>query len=242
MEKLFKHFGVPLIQAPGEAEALGSYKRRFGDCVAILTEDTDVLTYNVPIFLSNFDTKTGECDAIYIEDVLESLEFTHDQFIDFCIMCGCDYNPRIPRNGPAAAFSKITQFGSIDKFIENEKTKDKPLDYTILNHVRSRELFKTYGNLVPIEQVKCQKILNKYKSLYWETLINFDELFDFLNINKCKYSFSDIEDNWKESEIVFEEEIEDKDKEEDKEEDEKEEDKDKDKDKDEEEIMFADEV
>lgn len=208
MESIFRHFGVPLTQAPGEAEALGSYKCRHGDCAAILTEDTDVLTYNAPIFLSNLDTSNGDCDVIYVEDVLEMLNFTHDEFIDFCIMCGCDYNPRIPRNGPAAAFKIITQFRSIDKFIEEEKKKDNPLDYKILNHVRSRELFKTYGNLVPIEKVNCAKTLKKYKSLYWETLISFDELFDFLRRSKCKCSFSNIEEYWKEADIVFEEELE----------------------------------
>lgn len=211
---IFKAFGVPVIQAPGEAEALGSYKCRYGDCVAILTEDTDVLTYNVPIFLSDLDTATGDCEAIYVEDVLEALDMTHDQFIDFCIMCGCDYNPRIPRNGPAAAFKFIKKFGSIEKFIEEEGRKAsqeedyKPLNYKILNHIRSRELFKTYGNLVPINKIKSEKILKKYKSLYWETLISFEDLFSFLNRSRCRYSQDNIEELWKEADVVFSEELE----------------------------------
>jgi flap endonuclease-1 len=32
-----------------------------------------------------------------------------DQFIDFCILCGCDYTPKIPQIGPIKAYKMIKE-------------------------------------------------------------------------------------------------------------------------------------
>ena len=47
-------FGIPYIQAPGEAEALGSHMCITNEFKALLTEDTDVLAYGIPIFISEY--------------------------------------------------------------------------------------------------------------------------------------------------------------------------------------------
>ena len=35
--------------------------------------------------------------------MLEELQLTRDQFIDLCILCGCDYTDKIPGIGPVRA-------------------------------------------------------------------------------------------------------------------------------------------
>ena len=45
---------------------------------------------------------------------MESLGLTEEQFIDFCIMCGCDYNKNIPKVGPANSYTLIKEHKSID--------------------------------------------------------------------------------------------------------------------------------
>ena len=47
----------------------------------------------------------------------------HDQFIDMCILCGCDYCPTIPKIGPVRAMKLIQKYGSIDVFLETERLK-----------------------------------------------------------------------------------------------------------------------
>jgi 5'-3' exonuclease len=194
LKNLLTLFGVPFIQAPGEAEALAAYLSNIKDITAILTEDTDVLAYGTSIFISDYNTSSGECQVIYLKDVLEALDYSFAEFQDFCIMCGTDYNYNIPNYACMKVFKVITQYRSIEKFIEAEDKKNKPLDYKILNHKRSRELFQTFGEL---------KNGGQFKTEYWKTLNEFDNLYDFLRLKQCRYSTTNIEDLWMTAKITF---------------------------------------
>ena len=49
------------------------------------------------------------------DKALSELNLTWDQFIDVCIMCGCDYCDSIKGIGPVKALSLIKQHGSIEE-------------------------------------------------------------------------------------------------------------------------------
>jgi hypothetical protein len=60
----------------------------------------DALAHATPILLRHLSYSAGAGkDVIAIDHakVLEETELTHAQFIDFCILCGCDYSDT-PRN------------------------------------------------------------------------------------------------------------------------------------------------
>ena len=42
---------------------------------------------------------------------------TYEQFIDFCILCGCDYTSKIPNVGPIKAYSYIKAHKNIENII-----------------------------------------------------------------------------------------------------------------------------
>jgi len=67
------------------------------------------------------------------------MELTSDEFLDFCIMCGTDYNDNIPGVGPVKAYALIKEYGSIEHI-----GRQTSLDISILNHIKSRELFRNY--------------------------------------------------------------------------------------------------
>ena len=76
-------------------------------------------------------------------EVLEKFKLT-EEFLDFCIMCGTDYNKNIFRVGPSKAFQYVSDYKSIiDIGKENKK-----VDISILNHNRVRELFQDYEKKV----------------------------------------------------------------------------------------------
>jgi flap endonuclease-1 len=50
--------------------------------------------------------------------VLEGLGLTREQFIDMCILCGCDYCPSIKGIGAKTALTLIQKHGSIEKVLE----------------------------------------------------------------------------------------------------------------------------
>lgn len=64
-----------------------------------------------------------------MERVLEQLNITMVQFIDFCILSGCDYCDTIKGVGPSTAMRLIVQHGSIEKVLENLEPEKMPANF-----------------------------------------------------------------------------------------------------------------
>jgi len=58
--------------------------------------------------------------------MINKMELTNEEFIDMCILCGCDYSPKIEGIGPVKAYKFIKDFHTIENVIayckeENER-------------------------------------------------------------------------------------------------------------------------
>jgi 5'-3' exonuclease len=135
IKKFLDIMSVPYIQSKTEGETLCSYMCKWGLVDAVMTDDTDVLAYGTPIFISDMNSVSGMCKVIGHEELMEVLEMTEETFRDFCIMCGTDYNTNIKKVGQETAYKLIKEFLSIDALPEK-------YDVSILNHIRVRELFR----------------------------------------------------------------------------------------------------
>jgi 5'-3' exonuclease len=139
---LFDILNIPYYDAPVEAETTCSDLCKRGIVDAVLSEDTDVLAYSTPVFLTKIDVYNDTCVRLHHDEILKSLEITKEQFLDLCIMCGCDYNKNIPKVGIESSLKYIKKYVSIE-----EIGKETKLDIKILNHVRTRELFTDYKEI-----------------------------------------------------------------------------------------------
>jgi flap endonuclease-1 len=127
------------VRAPGEAEEYCAFLSNRGIVDYVLTEDTDCLTFGAKKVL--FNNKGNEYLLCELDIVLKELNLSQDQFIDFCILCGCDYLPGIPKIGPVNSLKIIQKHKTIDSFIqENEKIKKYIIPVTF-NYSLARELF-----------------------------------------------------------------------------------------------------
>jgi 5'-3' exonuclease len=135
-KELFSICGVPFIDSKGEAEATCSVMNKTGIVAAVLTDDTDVMACMAPVMLYKLNFEDQTCTEITIQDVLEALELQPSQFIDFCIMCGTDYNGSIQKIGCEKAYKLIREFQTIENI---DQYTDIPV--TVFNHVRTREIF-----------------------------------------------------------------------------------------------------
>lgn len=54
---------------------------------------------------------------------LAGLKLTHEQFIDLCILCGCDYTDSIKGIGPIKALKMIQDYGNIEGVLKALDTK-----------------------------------------------------------------------------------------------------------------------
>jgi flap endonuclease-1 len=143
-KKLLQLMGVPVVEAPGEAEAQCAQMCKDDVVWAISTEDMDSLTFGTPRLLRNLMAPASQkipVTEFEYAKVLEELQLTPDQFIDLCILCGCDYTDKIGGIGPHRALNFIKEHGSIDKVLEAlDQSKYKipePFPYE-----QARQLFK----------------------------------------------------------------------------------------------------
>ena len=116
--KMLSLMGFPVIKASAEAEAqcVELLKQKVVDAVA--SEDMDCLTFGCSMLLRGFKSKDKTIVEIELSKVLQSLELTMDQFVDFCILCGCDYCDSIKNMGPVKALKYIKEYKTIEKVLE----------------------------------------------------------------------------------------------------------------------------
>jgi flap endonuclease-1 len=127
-KKLLDSKGIRYIQATGEADTLISYIFAEKDdslprAVAVLSADSDMLTYGCPILITEISLQTA---TIYrLDRVLEYLKMTREMFVDFCILCGCDYSSKITGIAIKGANSYIIKHKKIETIITHINTDTK---------------------------------------------------------------------------------------------------------------------
>eukprot|EP00761_Pharyngomonas_kirbyi_P003065 gb/GECH01003069.1/.p1 GENE.gb/GECH01003069.1/~~gb/GECH01003069.1/.p1 ORF type:complete len:377 (+),score=125.07 gb/GECH01003069.1/:1-1131(+) len=143
-KRLLKLLGVPIIEAPSEAEAQCAELCKQGKVWATATDDMDALTFGTPILLRRFTfsgVKRGPLQQVDLDTALEGLDMDMDQFIDMCILCGCDYTSNIKGIGPKSAYDLIKKHKSIENVLQHIKGKH----YVVPEHFPfegARKLFK----------------------------------------------------------------------------------------------------
>lgn len=120
-KKLLKLMGIPYIDAPTEAEAQCAVLARAGKVYAAASEDMDTLCFEAPILLRHLtfsEQRKEPIQEIHLNRALEGLGMDRKQFIDLCILLGCDYLEPIPKVGPNTALKLIREHGSLEKVVE----------------------------------------------------------------------------------------------------------------------------
>jgi flap endonuclease-1 len=135
---IMRGLGVPCIQGNCEAEKLCSMLYRDGKVAAVYSKDSDNLAFKCGLLITGFGkdgaSKVPTMDCVKLDKILEGLKLTHAEFIDLCIMCGCDYNKNMPGYASINSYKLLLQHRSIDNL-------PRHLNVEILNHHKSRELF-----------------------------------------------------------------------------------------------------
>lgn len=187
VKELLTILGIPYIQAPEEAEACCSYLCKRGDGSAVISCDTDCFAHGCPTTIITYDTTEGTIAMINIKDLLNELELNQEEFVDFCILIGCDYNRKVKvKNiGPVKALDLIKKYKKIENI--------KEYDFSVMNYATIRPLFNpVYDNI----KIKHHRKIDRDAL---ETFLDEHNIsYNLTRLNKIIY---DIE---KEVEIEFE--------------------------------------
>jgi len=131
-KELLKLMGIPVVEAPSEAEATCAALCRDGKVYAAATEDADCLTFGTKTLVRNLmaaESQKKQILEVSLERVLEQLNISMDQFIDFCILSGCDYCDTIKGVGPQTAIRLIMEHGSLEKVLETIEPERIPANF-----------------------------------------------------------------------------------------------------------------
>lgn len=82
----------------------------------------DALTFASPILIRKMtfaNASKAEVQQINYDKAIEGLELTHDQFVDMCILLGCDYCDTIKGIGPKTALKLIKEHGCIENILKH---------------------------------------------------------------------------------------------------------------------------
>lgn len=153
-KEVLELMGLPVIEAPVEADPQCAYLVKNNIADAVISEDMDLLTFGCDKLIRGVTQKTMK---LYdLTKILEELELSQDEFIDMCILLGCDYSDTIGGIGMKRAYDLIKKYGSIDELIENE-SKIKKGVYKISKQFMYKEA-KKYFLYPPIKIVKKKDI------------------------------------------------------------------------------------
>ena len=142
--KLARLMGLPVFEAPCEAEASCAALCKAGLVYAAASEDMDTLCFSCPKLARNLMSPASQGKAILefdFDKILSELEMTWDQFIDVCILCGCDYCDSIKGVGPVKALQLIRKHGCIEEMLKelDQEKYPVPEDWPF---EAARELFR----------------------------------------------------------------------------------------------------
>ncbi|KAJ1973596.1 Elongation of fatty acids protein 2 [Dimargaris xerosporica] len=121
-KRLLTLMGIPYLDAPGEAEAQCAALTRAGKVYATGSEDMDTLTFGSPVLLRHLtfsESRKLPIDEFNLEKTLSGLELSQEEFVDLCILLGCDYCDSIKGIGPHRAINLIKQHRTLEKVLEN---------------------------------------------------------------------------------------------------------------------------
>ena len=127
--------GVQFIVAPYEADAQMAYLALNGWVDVVLTEDSDLLAYGCPTVFFKLD-KTGNGEEIALADLplcreLSFVGWSHDLFVELCVMAGCDFAKALPGIGVKKAHAALRRTRSFQRAVKALKFDGVavPVDY-----------------------------------------------------------------------------------------------------------------
>jgi flap endonuclease-1 len=131
-KKLLEAMGLPVIQAPSEADAQMAYLNKHNLVWASASADYDCLLHGTPRLLTNVTlsqkkklpsgliVKTTP-ELVELKTLLSSLAISQDQLICLALLVGTDYNEGVKGIGPKKALKLIKEHKTPEKVFKASK-------------------------------------------------------------------------------------------------------------------------
>jgi len=117
VKQLFYICGITPFNATGEADNILAYLSKRGDLAAVISHDMDLLPRGVETLLVP-DAYALPGDAAgwtsySLSHICSFASLSYSQFVDLCVLMGCDYTHGLPRTPPLIAHSLLLRYGKL---------------------------------------------------------------------------------------------------------------------------------
>ena len=180
--KITEQFHVPCIRAKGEADALIGKLYINNSIDACLSEDMDLLIFGCKKMIKFQNKKIYEYDLDYI---LHKLRINFDQFLDMCLLFGCDYLKPIIKVNTQNIYNDVYE-NNINELIKNN-IKEEYYEKYINDFNETKIFFKKTLHLEYSKFINFKLNTNINKNILEELSILSNEI-----ERKKKEFFSDI--------------------------------------------------
>jgi len=185
--KLFFDFlHIPYLTANGEAENLIAELYQQNIIHACLSEDTDVLPKGCGnlIQINSVNSKHKyKVTQFILSEILIELNLSYNQFVDFCIILGCDYYVNyVFTDDPHKAYEIFMKYPSIYQFAEYYKKMDKEIIKHVNQLENTRKEFIETGEKLTEEVKKFKPNNDTYYKMF-----DADDIFNYFNNNGIIY-------------------------------------------------------
>ena len=136
LKKMLQHMNIPFLTSKGEADFMCAQLSVSNKIDACLSDDMDILVCGCKKLIK---LNHGTIYEYNLEKILDILHITYPQFIDMCILFGCDYSISIPRLKPETIYHLILCYKSLEnvlKFFDNDK-----IHLNLSQYVSARKIF-----------------------------------------------------------------------------------------------------
>lgn len=116
--RLLELLGLPVVDAPAEAEAQAAHMARQGTIDYVGSEDYDCLLFGAPYTLRQI-TSQGNPECMDLEATLEEHGITLADLVDIAILCGTDYNDGVHGIGPKTGLKEVRSGKSLEEILSN---------------------------------------------------------------------------------------------------------------------------
>ena len=193
-QDLLKNMGIPYVVAPEEADSQCAYLCKNNLVDGVLTEDMDILTFGSKNVIRNLSSYKKDPIEINLDSILQKLNFTYENFVEFCILLGCDYIDSLSDISPNVIYKYYSQYKDIKRTLEELK-KDGYNVNVNMNYEEIKNYFsksKNYnviksGDLELVKPDKnslCKLLVERYGLVKYKIDKKLDFLIDFHNMKK----------------------------------------------------------
>lgn len=158
--KLKDHFDKykrDYVTANGDAEKTCAWLCMHNIVDAVVSDDYDALVYGSSYVIRNINS--CNITEINLKRLLEESQMTHEEFITFCVLSGCDFTPQGKKMGYQKAFQFIKSKSAVPCEFSEAKTE--------FNHKNNPFFGKVCSKAVIIYALKMIILVCCAKKILW---------------------------------------------------------------------------